>query len=83
MADINKYFRFILGIQCQVRNLRDKHGVNVEPMEVMISIGLGYTYMFLHATHSFKGAANGFYPLVLGKKVNIDGYGYILVCKCV
>ena len=30
-----------------------------------------------------KGAANGFYPLVLGKKVNIEGYGYILVCKCV
>ena len=28
---------------------------------------------------SDKGAANSFYPLVLGKKVNIEGYGYILV----
>ena len=29
------------------------------------------------------GAAHRFHPLVLGKKVNIEGYGYILVCKCV
>ena len=51
-------------------------------MNTALNVRQRYMYI-LGFINRLKGAANGFYPLVLGKKVNIEGYGYILVCKCV
>ena len=34
-------------------------------------------------TRILQGAGNSFHPEALDKKVNIKGYGCILVCKCV
>ena len=40
-----------------------------------------YSDFYLDVNCLSKGADNSFHPHALGKKFNIEGYGYILVCK--